>query len=60
MRLLHERLKIIDYEWDVLGDVLGHHCPVELPDAEFTMRKISDIDSVIATSQNIKRIYADR
>ena len=50
MRILHKRLKILDYKWDGLGDMLvDHHCPVELPEVEFTMREISDIDSVIDT-----------
>ncbi len=54
MRLLYKRWKCLDYKWDMIGD----NC-LELPDAEFTMKEISDIDSVIDTLRAIKKIYAD-
>jgi hypothetical protein len=55
-QLLRKRWNILNYKRNMLGD----HCLIELPDAEFTMREISDIDSVIDTLQDIKKIYEDR
>ncbi len=55
MQLLYKRWKILDHQWDMIGDDRRS----EFPEAEFALKEVSDISAVINTLGVIRRMYED-
>jgi hypothetical protein len=56
MKLLHKRWRILDDEWDIVRE----RWQIDLPEAEFTLKEVEDISSLIDTLGVIRRMYANR
>ena len=56
MHLLNKRLKILNQRWDMVSDELKS----EYPEADFTLKEVSDIDAIISTLNVIRRMYAGK
>jgi hypothetical protein len=56
MHLLNKRLKILSQQWSIVSD----ESKSEYPEAEFTLKEVSDINAVIHTLNVIRRMYAGK
>jgi hypothetical protein len=56
MHLLYKRWKILDQQWDMVRG----ECQSNYPDAEFTLKEVSNINALIDTLGVIRRMYADK
>jgi len=56
MNLWYKRYKLLDNEWDRVGG----DSPSNYPEAEFTLKEVSDIDAVIDTLRVIRIMYRDK
>ena len=56
MQLLYKRWKILDQQWDMVSD----ESQSEYPEADFTLKEVSDIDAIISTLNVIRRMYAGK
>jgi hypothetical protein len=56
MTLLHKRWKILNQQWEMVRE----ECQSEYPDAEFTLKEVSDINALIETLGVIRRMYAGK
>ena len=54
MHLLNKRWKILNQQWNMVSD----ESQSEYPEAEFTLKEVSDINAVIDTLNVIRRMYA--
>jgi hypothetical protein len=54
MQLLYNRRKILDQQWDMIGD----DCQSEFLETDFALKEVSDINSIIDTLGVIRRMYA--
>jgi hypothetical protein len=53
IHLLCERLKLLDQQWDMVRE----ECQSEYPEAEFTLKEVSDTNAIINTLGVIRRMY---
>jgi len=56
MNLLYKRWKILDNERNIVRD----RWQIDLPEAEFTLKEVEDISSVIDTLNVIRRMYVNK
>jgi hypothetical protein len=56
MQLLYKRWKLLDQQWDMVSD----ESKSEYPEADFTLKEVSDINAVIDTLSVIRRMYAGK
>jgi hypothetical protein len=56
MHLLYKRWKLLDQQWDMVRD----ESKSDYPDAEFTLKEVSNINATIDTLSVIRRMYADK
>ena len=56
MNLLTKRLKILNQQWNMVSD----ESKSEYPEADFTLKEVSDIDAIISTLNVIRRMYAGK
>ena len=53
MHLLYKRWKILDQQWDMVSD----ESKSEYPEADFTLKEVSNINALIDTLGVIRRMY---
>jgi hypothetical protein len=53
MHLLNKRLKILNQQWSMVGD----ESQSEYPEADFTLKEVSNINALIDTLGVIRRMY---
>jgi hypothetical protein len=56
LRLLNKSLKILNQQWNMVSD----ESQSEYPEAEFTLKEVSDINAVIHPLNVIRRMYAGK
>ena len=55
MHLLNKRWKILNQQWNMVRQSQS-----EYPEAEFTLKEVSDINAIIDTLNVIRRMYAGK
>jgi hypothetical protein len=52
-QLLKTRLGILEHKWEWVDEERKQH----YPDIEFTLREVRDIDAMVSTLHDVKRVY---